>query len=315
MSFKEVNISNPGTSSKFGANDLDLITKLLNGVTSGIPAVQIKSSNKFGFGDAILWVWNQAATKKTTIRGQSNAPSVDVDLTLPPITGNDVLAALGVAQAFTVKQQFNAGVLFQAQSLPASPASGIHHLVVDSADGHLKKKNSAGTVVDYDSFVGGGEVNTITNIGTGGVGVYKQKTGVNFELKKINAGSSSVTITDDTANNEVDINVVDATTSLKGKVLLGINTDTAAGLVIQANDSRLTNARAPTAHALSHKSGQSDVIKLDEFGTPTDNTNLNVTISYHGLAPKAPNDATKYLDGTGAWTVPAGSGGSVPDAT
>jgi hypothetical protein len=41
----------------------------------------------------------------------------------------------------------------------------------------------------------------------------------------------------------------------------------------------------------------------------TDLTTANVSTSKHGLAPKAPNDATKYLDGTGAYSVPAGGGG------
>lgn len=41
----------------------------------------------------------------------------------------------------------------------------------------------------------------------------------------------------------------------------------------------------------------------------TDVTTGNVSITAHGFAPKAPNDATKYLDGTGAYSVPAGSGG------
>lgn len=47
----------------------------------------------------------------------------------------------------------------------------------------------------------------------------------------------------------------------------------------------------------------------------TDVTTNNVTISAHGFAPKAPNDATKYLDGTGAWSVPAGGGGSAAAGT
>lgn len=42
----------------------------------------------------------------------------------------------------------------------------------------------------------------------------------------------------------------------------------------------------------------------------SDITTNNVSIAKHGFAPKAPNDATKYLDGSGAWTVPAGSGGA-----
>lgn len=59
-----------------------------------------------------------------------------------------------------------------------------------------------------------GETNTASNVGTGGVGVFKQKTGVDLEFKKINAGSSKITITDDTGNNEVDIDVSEANLTL-----------------------------------------------------------------------------------------------------
>ncbi|NOT37922.1 MAG: hypothetical protein HOP11_11140, partial [Saprospiraceae bacterium] len=55
-----------------------------------------------------------------------------------------------------------------------------------------------------------GEANTASNIGTGGVGVWKDKSGVDLRFKKVNAGSSKVIITDDTGNNEVDIDVIPA---------------------------------------------------------------------------------------------------------
>jgi hypothetical protein len=40
--------------------------------------------------------------------------------------------------------------------------------------------------------------------------------------------------------------------------------------------------------------------------TTSDITTNNVSTTKHGFAPKAPNDATRYLDGTGAYSVPAG---------
>lgn len=40
------------------------------------------------------------------------------------------------------------------------------------------------------------------------------------------------------------------------------------------------------------------------------NTTNNVNVTRHGFTPVLPNDATKYLDGTGNYTVPTGTGGS-----
>jgi hypothetical protein len=71
-----------------------------------------------------------------------------------------------------------------------------------------------------------GEANTASNVGTGGVGVFKQKTGVDLEFKKINAGSSKVTITDDTGNSEVDIDIAEA--NIVHQNLSGAGTNTHA---------------------------------------------------------------------------------------
>lgn len=66
-----------------------------------------------------------------------------------------------------------------------------------------------------------------------------------------------------------------------------LNVGTTAGTVAAGNDSRLSNARTPTAHAASHKNGGTDPIKLDEFAPADDNTNLDASASAHGLMPKA----------------------------
>lgn len=52
---------------------------------------------------------------------------------------------------------------------------------------------------------GTGETNTASNVNVGGVGVFKQKTGVDLEFRGINAKSSKIVVTLDAANNEIDI--------------------------------------------------------------------------------------------------------------
>ena len=67
-----------------------------------------------------------------------------------------------------------------------------------------------GTTVGGISISGGsgtGDITNGTNVGTAGVGLFKQKSGTILQFKKLNAGSNKVTITDDTGNDEVDINV------------------------------------------------------------------------------------------------------------
>ncbi len=58
------------------------------------------------------------------------------------------------------------------------------------------------------------------------------------------------------------------------------------------------NAKA----ASSHTHTESDL-------SLSDVTTKNASTSMHGFTPKLPNDSAKYLDGTGAWSTPAGGGG------
>lgn len=77
----------------------------------------------------------------------------------------------------------------------------------------------------------------------------------------------------------------------------------------------LADSQTPLAHKTSHQSGGSDAIQLDNLAAPDDNTDLDVSTSAHGLTPKLPNDATKFLGGTGSWAVPAAVGKAVVACT
>ncbi len=67
----------------------------------------------------------------------------------------------------------------------------------------------------YCTFIGkaaggAGESNTASDVGAGGVAVFKQKTGVDLEFRSINAASAMISVALDAGNNEVDINIADA---------------------------------------------------------------------------------------------------------
>lgn len=62
-------------------------------------------------------------------------------------------------------------------------------------------------------------------------------------------------------------------------------------------------------HATRHESGGADPIQLDDLAAPSDNTDLDVSTSAHGLCPKLDNVATNFLNGQGGFTEPGGGGG------
>lgn len=111
---------------------------------------------------------------------------------------------------------------------------------------------------------GAGETNDGVNVGVGGVGPYKGKAGAFIQFKNINAGSNKVTITDDVANSEIDIDVVEGNLNLAN---LGGTLPVAKGGTGAANAAAArTNlgvpavGDAPTAHQASHRSGGSDAL-------------------------------------------------------
>ncbi len=104
-------------------------------------------------------------------------------------------------------------------------------------------------------------------------------------------GQANLLADDDTAYQPV----------LSGATLTAVTVATNDLVVIQdASDTK--NIKTVTTQAIADLAGS----PADSTISFTDITTNNVSITKHGFAPKAPNDATKYLDGTGAYTTPSG---------
>jgi hypothetical protein len=179
---------------------------------------------------------------------------------------------------------------------------------------------SAKTAPDTWEIVNFGETITASNVGVGGVGLFYQKTGSILEFKNINNGSSKITVTDDVANREVDIDVNESaipinnlsgtlnvskggtgrTTLDSGKVLVGNGT----GAVITTKD-------APAGDFV----GTTDVQVITNK-TITDSSNsvtadfLRTTGADVGVAAAAPPSIGQVLTATSAttanWQTPGG---------
>lgn len=90
-----------------------------------------------------------------------------------------------------------------------------------------------------------------------------------------------------------------ATQALTSAHIFVGNSSNIATDVAMSGDTTIDNAGAVTIGANKVQEGKLDL---------SDITTFNVSITKHGFAPKAPNVATQYLDGTGAYSTPAGSG-------
>ena len=120
---------------------------------------------------------------------------------------------------------------------------------------------------------GSGETNTASNIGTAGVGIFDGKVGEDLQFKKLNAGSAKITITDDTGNNEVDIDL--------GTVSVG-----------DLSDVDITTSAPSDGQALVWNASNSEF----EPGTVASSTNYFQTVAVSGQSDIVPDSTTDTLN-------------------
>ena len=124
-----------------------------------------------------------------------------------PLTDNsDSLVTRNLTVEDSLELAVDTPLTISEQAAPTTPAPG-KVAIYAKVDGKVYSKDDTGAELDLTAGASGGEANTASNVGTGGVGVFKIKSGVDLQFKKINVGSSKLTVTDDTGDDEVDIDL------------------------------------------------------------------------------------------------------------
>ena len=118
----------------------------------------------------------------------------------------------------------------------------------DGGSSNILATDGAGVL--YWTAAGTGESNTASNQGVAGVGVFDIKNGSDLEFKNINAYSSKVTIFDDAANNEIDIDVNES--NFDSSVIPNTAAGNIAATNIQAAINELDTEKADSGNVLLH---------------------------------------------------------------
>lgn len=143
----------------------------------------------------------------------------------------------------------NSYLEFTDISAPTNPGAGLGRLYKKTGDdGIFWKPDAAGPEVDLTSTGVDGETNTASNVGVGGVGTFKQKTGVDLEFRSINAASNKITVALDAGNNEIDIdaapdNIMPGTT--KGDLIVHSGSTHVREAVGSNDDVLVSDSTAP----------------------------------------------------------------------
>lgn len=214
--WKILSKNSPGTATTFAADDWDMPGRYMNDVdlTATAPS-SIKTNTSFW--DNRLRIWNPAKTKSYRIRGLAIVN--DYDLTLPLLSSNDEIVGLLATQTLQNKQinvnnnTLKHGITNAIGDLLVGTGTKYDRLAMGSTGGYvLSIKNDLTGLEWVAGGAGGGETNTASNVGGGGVGIFKLKSGVDLQFKKLNTASGGlITVTDDTANSEIDLKITGGT--------------------------------------------------------------------------------------------------------
>lgn len=274
-------------------------------VAADVGASGTPSATTFFRGDNV-WATPSGGGNVTTgtltaniISKSSGATAIANSLLTDNATTLSYTGTGGISAASFTSTGSSPGILDLLEgAAPSLAASGHGRIYADSTSHTFKCSNNGGAYADCGGSGGSagnltgditsvGLATTMANIPTA-VPMAGSLLATTIAAPSTPAAGKSSVYVDSTSKN---ISVIDDA----GVVKHGVQTKAAVSnsFVTAISDAGVVTVAQPTGSDLS----LSDV------------TTNDVTTGRHGFAPKLPNDSSKYLDGTGAYSVPAGGGG------
>ena len=184
----------------------------------GVGLWKVKAGSQLQFKNIV------AGSTKITVTDNNPDNTVEIDADFSALNLDDLAGPLGITKGGTGESTTQEAI----DALTSVSSATTNHFLGKDSSGNATFKEAPGAA--------GGEANEGSNIGVAGVGIFKNKDGSTLQFKKINAGSSKVTITDDTSNDEVDVDVD------PGNIAIGDLSGAPTGAVVGTSDTQaLTN--------------------------------------------------------------------------
>ena len=278
----------------YTASDFHTFVDMLNGNISGIPPVKFKSAEGISFWDGVMRIKDITDDSRELVIKSPSGLAASRNLSLPAVSVNDTIATISQSQTFLNK------IINLSDNTLTDTSAASGEIVVHNGTKYVRL--AAGTTSQFLRGDGvwatapgpaGGEANTASNVGTAGVGLFKQKSGLDFQFKNLNSGSSKITLVNSTDTVDVDVdsstfNLADfggTLTVAKG----GTGATTLTGIISGNGTSAFTAASAPSGSLVGTTESQTLT------GKTLNATNNTITDTSTAAGDIFKSNGTKFL--------------------